>query len=108
MDWLGSFVSPDQNEARGRASENGHIHHDGTASDYSDTLSPYPDDDDERQYAPSITKQLAATAVGVREVSKKLGQSSRPVCDGAPATRRCSQRIQVVLASTPTSRVSSL
>ncbi|KAL1942765.1 hypothetical protein VTO73DRAFT_5005 [Trametes versicolor] len=74
MDWLGSFVSPDQNETRGR-SENGHIHQDGTASDYSDPHSPYGDDDDERQYAPSITKQLAATAVGVREVSKKLGRT---------------------------------
>lgn len=107
MDWLGSFVSPDQNETRGRAGENGHVHQDGTASDYSDPHSPYGDDDDERQYAPSITKQLAATAVGVREVSKKLGQSSHLVCDGAPAPRRCSQRVQVVPASTPTSRASS-
>ncbi|KAH9858525.1 hypothetical protein C2E23DRAFT_798884 [Lenzites betulinus] len=76
MDWLNSFVSPKPNDMRERGSEDGQHYPDGTGSDsYSDTVSPYADDDDERQYAPSITKQLAATAVGVREVSKKLGRT---------------------------------
>ncbi|KAI0661132.1 hypothetical protein C8Q70DRAFT_1052240 [Cubamyces menziesii] len=78
MDWLSSFSSPkphDLREKRG-GGEDAQAYPDGTVSDsYSDTLSPYADEDDEREFAPSITKQLAATAVGVREVSKKLGRT---------------------------------
>ncbi|CDO72799.1 hypothetical protein BN946_scf184994.g52 [Trametes cinnabarina] len=71
MDWLSSFTSPKPHD---RAES--HAHTDGTLSDtYSETLSPGLDEEDDREYAPSITKQLAATAVGVREVSKKLGRT---------------------------------
>ncbi|OSD01289.1 ATP-NAD kinase [Trametes coccinea BRFM310] len=71
MDWLSSFSSPKPHD---RADSLAHT--DGTVSDtYSETVSPCADDDDDREYAPSITKQLAATAVGVREVSKKLGRT---------------------------------
>ncbi|KAI0633659.1 ATP-NAD kinase [Trametes polyzona] len=76
MDWLGSFVSPKPHDLRERGDDEAQGYPDGTVSDsYSDRPSPYVDDDDEREYAPSITKQLAATAVGVREVSKKLGRT---------------------------------
>ena len=93
MDWLGSVY-----DDKPRDPHEKHSHHhsppytDGTVSDYSETLSPYPDDD-EREYAPSLTKKLAETAVGVREVSKKLGQC--PSClvrGGASASWRCSHR----------------
>lgn len=33
-------------------------------------------DDDEEEYSSSLTRQLAETAVGVREMSKQLGASS--------------------------------
>ncbi|KAI0768709.1 ATP-NAD kinase [Trametes elegans] len=73
MDWLNSFETPKPDNIRDRANEDAHAYPDGTVSDsYSDTLSP---DDDDREHAPSITKQLAATAVGVREVSRKLGRT---------------------------------
>ncbi|KAI0371089.1 ATP-NAD kinase [Pilatotrama ljubarskyi] len=76
MDWLSSFTGAKPQDLRERGREGPDAHPDGTVSDsYSDTLSPYVDDDDDREYAPSITKQLAATAVGVREVSKKLGRT---------------------------------
>ncbi|KAI8975896.1 hypothetical protein BD414DRAFT_467649 [Trametes punicea] len=76
MDWLGSFTSPKPQELRDRGSQVSQVYPDGVVSDScSETLSPSIDDDDEREYAASITKQLAATAVGVREVSKKLGRT---------------------------------
>ncbi len=37
----------------------------------------YYDDDEEMETAGSLTKQLAETAVGVREMSKQLGTSAQ-------------------------------
>ena len=76
---MGSWLNPIQDDKPRDSHPHHHkdMHHhsppytDGTVSDYSGTLSPV--DDDEREYAPSLTKKLAETAVGVREVSKKLG-----------------------------------
>lgn len=91
MDWLGSVYDDKPHDPRERKDDERPTYPDGTVSDsYSDQLSPYADDDEEREYAPSLTKQLAETAVGVREVSKKLGQSSCLVCGVASAPWRCS------------------
>ncbi|KAI0743415.1 hypothetical protein C8Q80DRAFT_1220426 [Daedaleopsis nitida] len=75
MNWLGSMYDEQPRDLQAREEpRNGYP--DGTVSDScSETLSPYADDDDERVYAPSLTKRLAETAVGVREVSKKLGRT---------------------------------
>ncbi|KAI0674786.1 ATP-NAD kinase [Trametes maxima] len=77
MDWFNSLNAPKPHDLRERGTHDAEAYPDGTVSEsYSDTLSPFgDDDDDEREYAPSITKQLAETAVGVREVSKKLGRT---------------------------------
>ena len=72
MDWLGTVHDDKPHDLHDKKPHHhSPTHTDGTVSDYSETLSPY--DDDEREYAPSLTKKLAETAVGVREVSKKLG-----------------------------------
>ena len=49
---------------------------DGTLSDAPSIRAPHYDveDDDEEETAGSLTKQLAETAVGVREMSKQLGE----------------------------------
>ena len=112
MDWIGSLYDDNTSRDHHHSDKDAHNHYspaytDGTVSDHSETLSPYPDDD-EREWAPSLTKKLAETAVGVREVSKKLGQwSSCLVCGGASAPRRCSHRIQVAPACGRTSRACS-
>lgn len=72
MGWLGSSP-PDHSHHELRSREEKPLAYpDGTVSDYSDT-SPYGDDEEDRAYARSFTKELAETAVGVREMSKKLG-----------------------------------
>ena len=72
MGWIGSS-SPNHTHHELRSREEKHpTYPDGTVSDYSDT-SPYGDDEEDRAYARSSTKELAETAVGVREMSKKLG-----------------------------------
>ncbi|KAI1791265.1 ATP-NAD kinase [Ganoderma leucocontextum] len=74
MGWLGS-TSPKHNHHELRSREEKQpTYPDGTVSDpYSDT-SPYEDDEEDRAYARSFTKELAETAIGVREMSKKLGR----------------------------------
>ena len=57
--------------ARSLQATNGHTHN-GSASR---TVIPTIDSDEEEgNYRESLTKQLAETAVGVREMSKQLGQ----------------------------------
>lgn len=83
MDWLGSVYDDKPRDLHRQQDDerNGTSYPDGTDS-YSETLSPGPyingdvdeDEDEDRSYAQSLTKRLAETAVGVREVSKKLGQ----------------------------------
>ncbi|RPD63735.1 ATP-NAD kinase [Lentinus tigrinus ALCF2SS1-6] len=74
MDWFGTVANDKPRDLRERGDDEHNAHPDGTVSDsYSD--SPYGDDDEERAYASSLTKRLAETAVGVREVSKKLGRT---------------------------------
>ncbi|EJF58213.1 ATP-NAD kinase [Dichomitus squalens] len=74
MSWLNSTHPNHDHEPRSK--EDRHASYaDGTVSDsYSETTSPYADED-EREYAQSLTKQLADTAVTVREWSKKLGRT---------------------------------
>ncbi|KAH9929629.1 ATP-NAD kinase [Epithele typhae] len=75
MDWLGSVYDDKSSNGSREKEKAEHTYPDGTVSDYSysDTLSPY--DDEEREYGPSLTKKLAETAISVREVSKKLGRT---------------------------------
>ncbi len=72
MGWLDSS-SPNHTHHELRSREEKHPYPDGTVSDNSD-ISPYGDDEEDRAYARSFTKELAETAVGVREMSKNLGQ----------------------------------
>ncbi|KAI0717257.1 ATP-NAD kinase [Cerioporus squamosus] len=75
MDWLGTVYGDKPHDLRERGDDERNAYPDGTVSDsYSEQLSPL-DDDEEREYASSLTKRLAETAVGVREVSKKLGRT---------------------------------
>ena len=75
MDWLGSVYDDKPRDPHRREEDERNGYSESTVSDsYSETLSPYGDEEDDREYAQSLTKQLAETAVGVREVSKKLGQ----------------------------------
>ncbi|RDX47995.1 ATP-NAD kinase [Lentinus brumalis] len=70
MDWLGSVYGDKPRDLRERGDDERNAYPDGTVSDsYSEN------DDEEREYASSLTKRLAETAVGVREVSKKLGRT---------------------------------
>ena len=66
MSWLNSTHPAQGHDLRSKEDRQA-SYADGTVSDsYSDTLSPYADED-EREYAQSLTKQLAETAVTVRE-----------------------------------------